>query len=148
LPTTPLVFAATRSTVGGPPVCFPSVLRRARAPSEASHPEVSGRKLDGERLDPDHERARKDKAIADLHEMKLAILRKDYFKGEHITELVTHSFGVVRTGVLAIPSHIVARMPPDVAREAFAIATDQVNHVLTALSEGRVLEAAQQADAA
>src|SRR3954453_6698856 len=44
----------------------------------------TGRKLDGERLDPDHERARKDKAIADLHEMKLAILRKEYFSAEII----------------------------------------------------------------
>jgi hypothetical protein len=107
-----------------------------------------GRKLDGERLDAEQERARKDKAIADLHEMKLAILRKDYFKGEHITELVTGAFSTVRTGVLAIPHHIAARMPPDVSREAFAIATDQVNHVLTALSEGRVLEAATTEDAA
>ena len=105
-----------------------------------------GRKLDGERLDPEHERARKDRAIADLHEMKLAILRKDYFAAEHVTRLVTDAFGIVRTGVLSIPSHIAARMPPDVSREAFAIATDQVNHVLTALSEGRVIEAARQED--
>src|SRR3954452_411084 len=48
----------------------------------------TGRKPDRERLDPDHERARKDKAVADIHEMKLAIMRNEYFKAEHITELV------------------------------------------------------------
>src|SRR3954469_5531086 len=53
----------------------------------------TGRKVrDGERLDPEQERARKDKAIAALHELKLAILRKEYVRAEGITRVVIAVF--------------------------------------------------------
>ena len=67
---------------------------------------------------------------------------------EHVSELVITAFGAVRTGVLAIPNHLAMRMPPEVAREVFSIATDCVNDVLTNLSEGRVMDAVAQPEGA
>src|SRR4051794_34579253 len=60
-----------------------------------------GRKVDGERLDAEQERARKDKAIADLHEMKLAILRKEYGKIASMSRVMTTCFSHARTKFLA-----------------------------------------------
>src|SRR3954452_25001460 len=66
-----------------------------------------GRKApDGERLDAEQERARKDKAIADLHEMKLAILRKEYGKIASMSRIMTTCFSHARTKFLAFPSRL------------------------------------------
>lgn len=108
----------------------------------------TGRKPDGERLDPDHERARKDRAIADIHEMKLAILRKEYFRGEHITHLVTDAFTTVRTNLLGIPSRLVSRVPSNVRQLVYTETEALVDNVLAALSERAVMDEAQHQDEA
>jgi len=79
-----------------------------------------------------------------LAELELARLRGLYVSMEHVSFMVTDAFSIVRTGVLGIPNCLAMRMPPEVSREVFAIATDAVHDELTELSETRVLEAAQQ----
>jgi len=53
----------------------------------------------------------------------------------------------VRTGVLAIPSRLAARVPDPLSHEVFAAATDLVHEVLTNLSETGAREVAQQREA-
>src|SRR4051812_8506439 len=65
-----------------------------------------GRKVDGERLDPEQERARKDAAIANLHELKLAAMRREYVSTESVNRVVISMLMIVRTGFLAFPSRL------------------------------------------
>src|SRR3954469_227809 len=102
----------------------------------------TGRKSDGERLDAEHEWARKDKALADLHEMRLARQRGKFVDIELIGHDVMAAFSLVRTNFLAFPHKLASQMPDSVARDVYRIADDQVDALLRYLSEDAVLEAA------
>jgi len=102
-----------------------------------------GRKSDGERLDPEQERARKDRAIADLHEMKLAILRRQYVRIEHVSNLVCGAFSLVRTSCLALAARLTPYVAPETDHPTVYRLIDQaVRDLLTNLSETEVIAAA------
>ena len=106
-----------------------------------------GHKSDGERLDAEQERARKDRAIADLHEMKLAILRKKDVETEGITRVMTQVFAMVRTRFLAFPSKLtpflVGQTEPG---EVFRILQDAVYDLLNDLADTHIVAAVEGAE--
>jgi len=102
-----------------------------------------GRKSEGERLDPEQERARKDRAIADLHEMKLAVMRREVFSGAVVTRLVVDAFSRVRTKLLGLPHKLTPFLLGLTTHQAiYAVLERGVHEVLTELSERAVTEAA------
>src|SRR5829696_4260102 len=107
-----------------------------------------GRTSDGERLDAKQERARKDKAIADLHVMKLDILRKQYVRIEHVSQFVCGAFSLVRTHCLALASRLTPYVAPETDHpRVYRLIDDAVRELLTNLSETEVIAAAENEEA-
>jgi len=89
-------------------------------------------------------------AEAQLAEMELAKQQGRFVDIELIGRDVMAAFSLVRTHFLAFPHKLASQMPDPVAREVFRIADEEVDRLLTYLSERAVLDAAaqQQDDAA
>src|SRR3712207_3463861 len=107
-----------------------------------------GRKSDGERLDPEQERARKDKAIADLHELKLAVMRREYFSGAVTTKLVVVVFTRVRTKLLGLSHNVPPFLTGLIPHQAiYGVLERGVHEALAELSEKAVVAEAGNEEA-
>jgi len=96
--------------------------------------------------DIDAARLRKVLAEAQLAELELSKKRGRFVDIELVGQDVMAAFSLVRTNFLAFPHKLASQMPDLVARDVFRLASDEVDALLTHLSETKVLDAAQQQD--
>jgi hypothetical protein len=88
----------------------------------------------GELLDPAQERARKDRALAIRTELQNDIARGRAVLIDDVVGRVTEEYAVVRTRLLALPSKIAGRVPPDARNIVFSVADDEIRQALEELS--------------
>ena len=80
-------------------------------------------------------RLRKTMAEAELAELELAKQRGQYFSRDVIDRLVVGAFTIVRTTLVNFPAKLASRVPsPELAREVFKIAGDEIDAMLDQLS--------------
>ncbi|GGC68489.1 DNA packaging protein [Chelatococcus reniformis] len=65
-----------------------------------------GAAVDNDQLDPDHERARKDRALADKTELQNAVTRGELVPAEEVHAAWVEMIGVARSRLLAMPSKL------------------------------------------
>lgn len=87
-----------------------------------------------ERLDPNQERARKDRALADKTEMENEKRRGELVEVAEVASQWMKSLSIVRTRLLAIPSKAAANVPHEARGLVFKLVEQEIHSALTELS--------------